>query len=125
MKEVLINSTSLEIRIATVEEGDLVEFMIERERRSSTSDMKRRVFYTPATSTHPWMRSHKWKAASTLTIRDRRGLRAGGETPSAARIEDRAEVWGGADAEILVAARKTAACQSKKCSTRDRRFSSR
>jgi ribonuclease G len=31
MKEVLINSTSLEIRIATVEEGDLVEFMIERE----------------------------------------------------------------------------------------------
>lgn len=31
MKEVLINSTSLEIRIAIVEDGDLVEFMVERE----------------------------------------------------------------------------------------------
>ncbi len=31
MKEVLINSTSLEIRIAIVEDGDLVEFMIQRE----------------------------------------------------------------------------------------------
>jgi ribonuclease G len=31
MKEVLINSSSLEIRIAIVEDGDLVEFMVERE----------------------------------------------------------------------------------------------
>jgi ribonuclease G len=31
MKEVLINSTSLEIRIAIIEDGDLVEFMVERE----------------------------------------------------------------------------------------------
>jgi ribonuclease G len=31
MKEVLINSTALEIRIAIMEDGDLVEFMIERE----------------------------------------------------------------------------------------------
>jgi ribonuclease G len=31
MKEVLINSSSLEIRIAIVEDGELVEFMIERE----------------------------------------------------------------------------------------------
>jgi ribonuclease G len=31
MKEVLINSTSLEIRIAIVEDGELVEFMVERE----------------------------------------------------------------------------------------------
>ncbi len=31
MKEVLINSTALEIRIAIMEDGDLVEFMIDRE----------------------------------------------------------------------------------------------
>ncbi len=31
MKEVLINSSSLEIRIAIVEDGELVEFMVERE----------------------------------------------------------------------------------------------
>src|SRR5512145_630259 len=30
MKEVLINSTSLEVRAAIVEEGELVEFMVER-----------------------------------------------------------------------------------------------
>ncbi len=31
MKEVLINSTSLEVRVAILEDGDLVEFMVERE----------------------------------------------------------------------------------------------
>ena len=31
MKEVLINSTSLETRLAIVEDGDLVEFLVERE----------------------------------------------------------------------------------------------
>ena len=30
MKEILINSTSLEVRAAIVEEGELVEFMVER-----------------------------------------------------------------------------------------------
>ncbi|HEU4365387.1 MAG TPA: hypothetical protein VFT13_07960, partial [Candidatus Krumholzibacteria bacterium] len=30
MKEVLINSTSLEVRAAIVEDGELVEFMVER-----------------------------------------------------------------------------------------------
>jgi ribonuclease G len=31
MKEVLINTTSLEVRVAILEDGDLVEFMVERE----------------------------------------------------------------------------------------------
>ena len=31
MKEIIINITSLEIRVATLEDGDLVEFLVERE----------------------------------------------------------------------------------------------
>ena len=31
MKEIIINITSLEIRVATLEEGDLVDFLVERE----------------------------------------------------------------------------------------------
>ena len=56
MKEILINSTSLEVRAAIVEEGELVEFMVER---SSTRRLVGDVYLGRVNAILPGIHRHR------------------------------------------------------------------